>query len=207
MSTKKQIPINRWIKCSIFTQRKLYSNENERATATCNSMGWISQTKHWAKDSRHKTMHIARFHLYKVWKQAKLIHIVRSPVSGFLWGHPGRGMKGILEGLVMFFSWAEFWLPGVFSLWNLIQLFTYDLCTFLYTSKHLFLKKSKLDLKIWITFQDVSLSEKCKMWEFPGGPVVRTQRFHCRGPGFNPCQGTKIPQAAQRRQKKKKSKM
>ena len=23
-------------------------------------------------------------------------------------------------------------------------------------------------------------------WEFPGSPVVRTQRFHCRGPRFNP---------------------
>ena len=22
--------------------------------------------------------------------------------------------------------------------------------------------------------------------EFPGGPVVRTPRFHCRGPEFNP---------------------
>ena len=30
-------------------------------------------------------------------------------------------------------------------------------------------------------------SEKCKLkqqwWEFPGGPVVRTPRFHCWGPG------------------------
>ena len=25
--------------------------------------------------------------------------------------------------------------------------------------------------------------------EFPGGPVVRTQRFHCQGPGFNPWSG------------------
>ena len=30
--------------------------------------------------------------------------------------------------------------------------------------------------------------------EFPGGPVVRTQRFHCHGHGFNPW--SKIPQAA-----------
>ena len=22
-------------------------------------------------------------------------------------------------------------------------------------------------------------------WEFPGGPVVETQRFHCHGPGFD----------------------
>ena len=32
--------------------------------------------------------------------------------------------------------------------------------------------------------------------DFPGGPVVRAQRFHCRGPGLTPGQGTKIPQAA-----------
>ena len=25
--------------------------------------------------------------------------------------------------------------------------------------------------------------------EFPGGPVVRTLRFHCRGPGFDPWSG------------------
>ena len=31
--------------------------------------------------------------------------------------------------------------------------------------------------------------------EFPGGPVVRTQRFHCRGAGSIPCRGTKIPKA------------
>ena len=38
--------------------------------------------------------------------------------------------------------------------------------------------------------------------EFPGGPVVRTLRFHC--PGLMPGQGTKIPQAVQHGQKKKK---
>ena len=25
--------------------------------------------------------------------------------------------------------------------------------------------------------------------EFPGGPVVRTPRFHCRGPGLDPWSG------------------
>ena len=25
--------------------------------------------------------------------------------------------------------------------------------------------------------------------EFPGGPVVKTLRFHCRGPGFGPWSG------------------
>ena len=31
--------------------------------------------------------------------------------------------------------------------------------------------------------------------EFPGGPVVRTWNFHCRGLGSIPAWGTKIPQA------------
>ena len=39
--------------------------------------------------------------------------------------------------------------------------------------------------------------------EFPGGPVVRTPSFHCQGPGFNPGQGTKIPQATWHSQKEK----
>ena len=32
-------------------------------------------------------------------------------------------------------------------------------------------------------------------WEFPGGPVVRTQHFHCPGSGSIPGRGTKIPKA------------
>ena len=41
-------------------------------------------------------------------------------------------------------------------------------------------------------------------WEFPGGPVVRTQRFQCQGQGSNPGWGTKILQAMWNNQKKKK---
>ena len=39
--------------------------------------------------------------------------------------------------------------------------------------------------------------------EFPGGPVDRIWRFHCRGPVSIPGQGTEIPQAAWRGQKTK----
>ena len=39
--------------------------------------------------------------------------------------------------------------------------------------------------------------------KFFGGPVVRTQRFHCPGPGSITGWGTKIPQAAWCDQKKK----
>ena len=42
---------------------------------------------------------------------------------------------------------------------------------------------------------------KCWFWEFPGGPVVRTLCFHCRGTGSIPDLGTKIPHAAQYGQK------
>ena len=41
-------------------------------------------------------------------------------------------------------------------------------------------------------------------WEFPGGQVVRTWGFPCRGPGSIPDWETKIPQATQHGQKKKK---
>ena len=44
------------------------------------------------------------------------------------------------------------------------------------------------------------------LWEFPGGPVVRTQHFHCCGQGSIPGLGAKIPhQAAVCRSQKKKS--
>ena len=43
-------------------------------------------------------------------------------------------------------------------------------------------------------------------WEFPGGPVVRTQCFDCRGPGSILGWGTKIPQAAPHTQKKNRKK-
>ena len=42
--------------------------------------------------------------------------------------------------------------------------------------------------------------------EFPGGPVVRTQHFHCYGPGSIPGWETKILQAARHGQKNKKTK-
>ena len=41
--------------------------------------------------------------------------------------------------------------------------------------------------------------------EFPGRPVVRTQCFHCHGPGSIPGQGTKIMHATQPKKKKKKN--
>ena len=50
-------------------------------------------------------------------------------------------------------------------------------------------------------------AKACEFWEFPGGPVVRTQCFHCMVPGFIPGQGTKSPQAAQHNLKKKKKLM
>ena len=42
--------------------------------------------------------------------------------------------------------------------------------------------------------------------EFPGGPVVRTQRFHCPGWGSIPDQGIKILKATWCSQKKERKK-
>ena len=47
-------------------------------------------------------------------------------------------------------------------------------------------------------------SQRGPFWEFPCGPVVKTRHFHSLGLGSIPGQGTKIPQAARRGQKKKK---
>ena len=51
------------------------------------------------------------------------------------------------------------------------------------------------------------VSYKKKKREFPGGPVVRTLRFHCWGPGSIPGQRITIPRAAQCGQKKKKERL
>ena len=40
------------------------------------------------------------------------------------------------------------------------------------------------------------MSKDC-IWELPGSPVVRTLRFQCHGPWFNPWLETKILHAAQ----------
>ena len=42
-----------------------------------------------------------------------------------------------------------------------------------------------------------AISSEMSFRGFPGGPVVRTLRFHCRGHGFKPWSG-KIPRAAER---------
>ena len=40
--------------------------------------------------------------------------------------------------------------------------------------------------------------------EFPGGQVVKTLHFQCRGYGFIPGQGTKIPHGKAKKQTKKR---
>ena len=52
------------------------------------------------------------------------------------------------------------------------------------------------------SFKEFSIKNKvCWLWEFSGGPVARTQPFHCRGLSSIPGWGTEIPQAAQCGQK------
>ena len=41
--------------------------------------------------------------------------------------------------------------------------------------------------------------------DFPGGPVIKTLSFHCRGHRFNPGRGTKIPTCCGVGKKKKPS--
>ena len=48
--------------------------------------------------------------------------------------------------------------------------------------------------------------QKWKSMDFPGGPVVKTLSFQCRGIGLIPGPGTKIPHAVQDSKKKKKKK-
>ena len=51
---------------------------------------------------------------------------------------------------------------------------------------------------IWfgLCFVAKQVYQKTVLRDFPGCPVVRTWRFHCCGPRFNPWLGTKILQAA-----------
>ena len=59
-------------------------------------------------------------------------------------------------------------------------------------------KKGKVDpaylIVYWILHQECDLVLKLQIRGSPGGPVVRTQHFHCQGPGSIPGQGTKISQ-------------
>ena len=41
-------------------------------------------------------------------------------------------------------------------------------------------------------------------WDFPGGPVVKTLRFHCRGRGFDPWLGNQDPTCCMVWQEKEK---
>ena len=49
---------------------------------------------------------------------------------------------------------------------------------------------------------NVNQTKISALGDYPGGPVVKIPCFHCRGCGFDPNQGSKIPHAAQRVQKK-----
>ena len=49
-------------------------------------------------------------------------------------------------------------------------------------------ERSWLERNIWVmSAYGQNLKQECR--EFPGGPVVRTRHFHCRGPEFNPSLG------------------
>ena len=47
------------------------------------------------------------------------------------------------------------------------------------------------------------MNQQQPSWEFPGGPVVKTQYCHYQGPGSIPGWGTKIPQVMWQKKKTK----
>ena len=57
--------------------------------------------------------------------------------------------------------------------------------------------KTSLTLKdpsvVCLFFFDKKATLKFLLWEFPGGPEVRTQHFHFQSQGSIPGWGTKIP--------------
>ena len=64
-----------------------------------------------------------------------------------------------------------------------------------------FLKKLKIELPydpaipLLGIYPEETIIQK-DTWDFPGSPVVKIPCFHCRGLGFDPWSGTKIPHAA-----------
>ena len=60
--------------------------------------------------------------------------------------------------------------------------------------KNLILKRGTASFNSFISLWKTEvfsclLFKSRRFWEFPGSPVVRTQRFHCWGPRFNPWSG------------------
>ena len=76
--------------------------------------------------------------------------------------------------------------------------------SFLVKYHHLSIPNNGTNIPVYL--YSFTNNSKKNLREFPGGPVLRTPHFHCQGPGSIPGQGTKIPQAAQHDQKRKKKK-
>ena len=64
---------------------------------------------------------------------------------------------------------------------------------------------TRLDTHATASIVRLSIYRESLFWEFPGGPVVKTQYLHCCDPGSIPGQGTKIPKTVQCSKKKKKN--
>ena len=58
--------------------------------------------------------------------------------------------------------------------------------------------------KSFLIVSSSSLQNQVNIWELPGSPMIRTQRFHCKGPGSIPGWGTKILQTVWHGQNKTK---
>lgn len=67
---------------------------------------WLNFTNKSLSKRQQTQNNTYRVILYKVQKQAKLMHVLRSPDSAYAWGHLGRGTTGNSEGAapVLFLS-------------------------------------------------------------------------------------------------------
>ena len=70
---------------------------------------------------------------------------------------------------------------------------------------------SKIEITVHISLWEMEAqrglecaSKSGHQWDFPGSPVVKTPRFHCRGCGFDPWLGNKDPACHVEEKKKKK---
>ena len=61
-------------------------------------------------------------------------------------------------------------------------------CTKCHCTLHLKMVKV-VNFMLCISYHKTNLLRKARPWDFPGGPVVKSPRFLCRGPGLDPWSG------------------
>lgn len=111
----------------------VHTMESEQSTTTHNMNKSHNHTREQKKHS-HRAQYNEYLHLVKVQKPEKLLYDFRN--SGYLWGdqketwYNGGGALGCRSHVLFLDLDAGF--TGVFSLWKFVELYNYDLHTFLY---------------------------------------------------------------------------